>query len=130
VALAAVDGVKPNVGVERPYGCLAALREALELAVVFYILGAVTDRETSLVIGILGLIYATIRGMGVGQGFAWMVFAEAIGKEFYGLRRLIGDENAKPPDDSPISPYVKVWISGLFVMLIYFLCLLHVFSKL
>lgn len=105
-------------------------REALELVVVFYILGAATDRDTSLIIGILGLIYATIRGVGAGQGFAWMVFAGALEKEFYALRRMVGDSDAKPPDEGPISPWVKVSISGFFVMLIYFLCLLHVFSKL
>jgi hypothetical protein len=39
----------------------------VELAIVIYVLSAIQDRQTGLIVGVLGLIYATIRVMFLNQ---------------------------------------------------------------
>jgi hypothetical protein len=41
--------------------------QRLELALVFYVLNAIQDPNTRLIIGVLGLIYATIRSHFIDQ---------------------------------------------------------------
>jgi hypothetical protein len=74
----------------RPHGLMTlgglVCRGIIEFAVVVYILLAITDRNTSLIISVLGLIYATIRDVGVEQRVQFAKFAEVLDENFYILR--------------------------------------------
>ena len=45
---------------------------------MIYVLEAITDRNTGLLVGVLGLIYATIRLMFLNQGHAFMLLANGL----------------------------------------------------
>jgi hypothetical protein len=101
----------------------------IEIAVVVYVLSAITDRNTGLLVGVLGLIYATIRGMFLNQGHAFMLLANGLEQRLYELERHWDPEKQRP-DPVPRRFYVDAFIAWVFLALVYLICLLQVFSKL
>jgi hypothetical protein len=55
----------------------------IELAVVLYVLGAIKDRSTGIVVSVLGLIYATIRVLSLNLGHAFVLLGHGLEQRFY-----------------------------------------------
>jgi hypothetical protein len=55
---------------------------------VVYVLGAISDRNTSLIVGVLGLIYATVRVMFLNLGYVFLLLGTGLDQRFYELERL------------------------------------------
>ncbi|HEY3641286.1 MAG TPA: hypothetical protein VGL31_09330, partial [Xanthobacteraceae bacterium] len=70
----------------------------IEIAIVLYVLNAISDRNTALIVGVLGLLYATIRSIGLGLAMAAVQIGAAVDLQFYQLTRLLdpGGEPVKP----------------------------------
>ena len=123
----------------RPHGLMTlgglVCRGIIEFAVVVYILLAITDRNTSLIISVLGLIYATIRDVGVEQRVQYAKFAEVLDENFYILRQAAGDTREPKPDNDFASPInrrfmLEISIKATSAQSIKFACLLNIFWKL
>jgi len=106
----------------------------IELAVVLYVLNAIKDRETSLIVSVLGLIYATIRLLALNQGYIFMHVVRELQQRFYELERH-WDPQKQQPETDPISQFYRdaywdAFISRLLVAMVYLICLLNLFSRL
>ena len=103
-------------------------RHVLELAIIVFILLSIRDRGASLIVGVLELIYATIRAQGLSQGVALMQMWEAIEQQFYALRRLAGDKDFKPADSTDdLQLGINLVTNVIFLVLLNLICLLHIF---
>jgi hypothetical protein len=115
----------------------------IELAIVVYVLNSIQDRNTGLIVGVLGLIYATIRTGFMLQSLGLLQLASGLDQQVYELmRRLdqvqrrveadtsIFDREPQRPETAASRFYVDVYIALVFIALVYLICLLHVFSKL
>jgi diphthamide synthase (EF-2-diphthine--ammonia ligase) len=119
---------------------------AIELAIVIYVLGAITDRSTSLIVGVLGLIYVTIRSAMLGIAWAFVHMETVLDRQVYELERLLRyqierhepidlvqfGEIRSAPDTETVTKrfYVDSFIAWAFLALLFLICLLYVFSKL
>jgi hypothetical protein len=70
----------------------------VELAIVVYVLSAINDRNTGPIVGILGLIYATIRSLFLSVGMAFVHLGTGLDREVYELKRLLRSLWQEPPD--------------------------------
>jgi hypothetical protein len=65
----------------------------IELAIVVYVLSSIRDRSTGLIVGVLGLIYATMRSLFLIQGLslsmALMHMGAALDREIYELKYIV-----------------------------------------
>jgi hypothetical protein len=122
----------------------------VELAIVLYVLNAITDRNTGLIVGVLGLIYATMRSLfltlSLSLGMALMHMGTTLDREIYELKyivRTLWQEEHRDveltelerPDTADAETartraYVDASIASVFIALLYLICLLQVFSKL
>jgi hypothetical protein len=103
----------------------------VELVIVVYVLDAIKDRQTGLIVGVLGLIYVTIRVMFLNQANVFMGLANGLEQRFYELERLWDPQKQQPaPDPAMGRFYVDLSIALVFLALVYLVCLLQVFSKL
>jgi hypothetical protein len=103
----------------------------VELAIVIYVLSAIQDRQTALLVGVLGLIYTTIRVMFLNQAHIFMLLEKRVEQRFYELERLWDPQKQRPaPDPAMGRFYVDQSIAWVFLALVYLICLLQVFSKL
>jgi hypothetical protein len=86
-----------------------------------------------LIVGVLGLLYATIRSMGLGQAMAAIQFVAAHDVQFNRLQRLLIADAVDPGpanNKALTRMYVDLGIAGMFVALLYVICLFRVFTKL
>jgi hypothetical protein len=123
----------------------------IEVAIVFSVLITIKNNDTALIISALGLIYATIRSISLINGMAALRVAAAYELKFYELRRLVHDlatmqaslandlwalelkdEKIERPDVEALvnKAFVDWSIAGVFVCLIYLICLYQFFSRL
>jgi hypothetical protein len=103
----------------------------VELAIIIYVLSAIKDRQTGLIVGVLGLIYATIRVMFLNQAHIFMLLANRLEQRFYELERLWDPQKQRPAPDPAVGRfYVDQSIAWVFLALVYLICLLQVFSNL
>jgi hypothetical protein len=116
-----------------------------ELAIVVYVLSSIQDRNTGLIVGVLGLIYATIRTGFMLQSLGLVQLASGLDQQVYELMRrldqvqrrveadtsIFDQEPQRPETATAISRlYVDIYIALVFMALVYLICLLQVFSKL
>jgi hypothetical protein len=103
----------------------------VELAVILYVLNAIKGRETSLIVSVLGLIYATIRVLALNLAHAFMLLARGLEQRLYELERHWDPQKQQPETDFSIGQfYWDAFISWVFVAMVYLICLLNLFSRL
>jgi hypothetical protein len=102
----------------------------VELAVVLYVLNAIKDRETSLIVSVLGLIYAMTRLLALNLAHTFMLLARGLERRLYELEHH-WDPQKQQPEIDPIGQfYWDAFISRVFVAMVYLICLLNLFSRL
>jgi hypothetical protein len=108
------------------------VRGILELAIMVYVLGAMLDPGDTVIVAVLGIIYATIRSAALFQYFTITHMAWASDVQSLERRRLedpnVDTEIAKT-DASGSRILLNCYIAGAFVALQYIVCLVHIFSK-
>jgi hypothetical protein len=103
----------------------------IEIAVVLYVLGAIKDRSTGIVVSVLGLIYATIRVQSLNLGHAFVLLGHGLEQRFYDLERHLDPQTQRSAPDPAFGRfYTDASISSAFIALVYLICLLNVFSRL
>jgi len=123
----------------------------IEVGIVLSVLNSITNKDTALIVSALGLVYATIRSIALNNGFATLRMAGAYDNQIYEIRRVVhrlaktqasvtddqwfaelNNESIERPDLETLlsKAYVDVAIAGVFIFLIYIVCLYQFFSRL
>jgi len=109
------------------------VRGILELAIMVYVLGAILEPGDTIIVAVLGIIYATIRSAALFQYFTMMQMAWASDVQSLEQRRL-GDPNVDTEiaktDASGSRILLNCYIAGAFIALQYIVCLIYIFLKL
>jgi len=109
------------------------VRGILELAIMVYVLGAMLDPGDTVIVAVLGIIYATIRSAALFQYFTMTQMAWASDVQSLERRRLedpnVDTEIAKT-DASGSRILLNCYIAGAFIALQYIVCLIYLFSRL
>ena len=109
------------------------VRGILELAIMVYVLGAMLDPGDTIIVAVLGIIYATIRSAALFQYFTMTQMAWASDVQSLERRRLedpnVDTEIAKT-DASGSRILLNCYIAGAFIALQYIVCLIYIFLKL
>jgi hypothetical protein len=108
------------------------VRGILELAIMVYVLTSILDSDT-IIVAVLGIIYATIRSAALFQHFTITQMAWAGDRQSL-EQRLEGDPNVDSEianTDATMSRILlNCYISGTFIALQYLVCLTYIFLKL
>jgi hypothetical protein len=120
------------------------IRGCVELAIVVYVLTAITDPDISLIVGVLGLIYVTIRTGFMYQAMMLLKLASELERQVYDLKRRLDqvqrrveadtsifDQEPQRPDTATAAMSrieVAFSIEGVFITLVWLICLVHVLS--
>jgi hypothetical protein len=126
--------VKPEIRKVLKIGW-TVVRGILELAIMVYVLGAILDPGDTVIVAVLGIIYATIRSTALFQYFTITQMAWA--NDRLSLEQRLGKDN-DPNVDSEIANtdasmsriLINSYIAGAFIALQYLVCLIYIFSKL
>jgi hypothetical protein len=109
------------------------VRGILELAILIYVLMSMLDPADSIIVAVLGIIYATIRSAALFQHFTITQMAWAGDRQSL-EQRLEGDTNVESEiatTDATMSRILRnCYISGTFIALQYLACLTYIFLKL
>jgi hypothetical protein len=109
------------------------VRGFLELAIMVYVLTSILDSEDTIIVAVLGIIYATIRSAALFQHFTITQMAWAGDRQSL-EQRLEGDPNVDSEianTDATMSRILlNCYISGTFIALQYLVCLTYIFLKL
>jgi hypothetical protein len=109
------------------------VRGILELAIMVYVLGAILEPGDTIIVAVLGIIYATIRSAALFQYFTMTQMAWASDVQSLEQRRLedpnVDTEIAKT-DASRSRILLNCYIAGAFIALQYIVCLIYIFLKL
>src|SRR5262249_23573142 len=109
------------------------VRGILELAIMVYVLGSILDPADTIIVAVLGIIYATIRSTALFQHFTITQMAWA--SERQSLEQRLGEN---PSVDSEIANIdatmsrirLNCYIAGMFIAFQYLVCLTYIFLKL
>jgi hypothetical protein len=109
------------------------VRGLLELAIMVYVLMSVIDPADTIIVAVLGIIYATIRSTALFQHFTNTEMAWA--SDRLSLEQRLGEN---PSVDSEIANtdatmsriLLNCYIAGTFIALQYLVCLTYIFLKL
>jgi hypothetical protein len=123
----------------------------IEFGIVISVLNTIKNKDTALIISTLGLIYATIRSLGLNTGLMNLRMAATYDFQLNEIKRLVhrlaktqasvtddqwfqelSNEKIEQPDAEALmsKAYVDVSIAGVFIFLIYLACLYQFFSRL
>jgi hypothetical protein len=109
-------------------------RGILELAIMVYVLGAILDPADTVIVAVLGIIYATIRSAALFQYFTITQMAWASDRHSLEQKRLGEDANVDgeiaDTDASMSRILINSYIAGAFIALQYLVCLIYIFSRL
>jgi hypothetical protein len=109
------------------------LRGTLELGIMLYVLAAILEPGDTVIVAVLGIIYATIRSTALFQYFTMTQMAWASDVQSLEQRRLedpnVDTEIAKT-DASRSRILLNCYIAGSFIALQYIVCLIYIFLKL
>src|SRR4051812_25340883 len=91
------------------------------LFVVMYVFDKITDKNTTLIIAVLALLYTTMRQIAGGQALAFIAMGKGLHAEFADLKSKMGYEREPITDDDAAAlkkMQVKIWIDlvGLSVI--------------
>jgi hypothetical protein len=124
--------VKPEIRKVLKIGW-TVVRGILELAIMVYVLGAILDPGDTVIVAVLGIIYATIRSTALFQYFTITQMAWASDRQ--SLEQLLGEDpnvgsEIANADASMSRILINSYIAGAFIALQYLVCLIYIFSKL
>ncbi|HMF22541.1 MAG TPA: hypothetical protein VKG24_10490 [Pseudolabrys sp.] len=109
-------------------------RGIIELAIMVYVLGAILDPADTIIVAVLGIIYAAIRSAALFQYFTITQMAWASDRQSLEQGRLGEDPNVDREiantDASMSRILINCYIAGAFIALQYLVCLIYIFSKL
>src|SRR6516162_4204460 len=127
------------IGIQKPetrnalkIGWIVA-RGILELAIMVYVLGSILDPADTIIVAVLGIIYATIRSTALFQHFTITEMAWA--SERQSLEQRLGEDPNLVSEiantDATISRIrLNFYIAGTFIAFQYLVCLTYIFLKL
>jgi hypothetical protein len=109
------------------------VRGILELAIMLYVLAAILDPETTIIVAVLGIIYAAIRSAALFQHFTIAQMAWA--GDHQSLEQRLGkdpniDREIANTDATMSRILLNAYIAGTFIALQYVVCLIYIFSSL
>jgi hypothetical protein len=114
-------------------GGWTVVRGILELAIMVYVLTSILDSESTIIVAVLAIIYATIRSAALFQHFTITQMAWAGDRQSL-EQRLEEDPNVDSEianTDATMSRILlNCYIAGTFIALQYLLCLTYIFLKL
>jgi hypothetical protein len=124
--------VKPEIKNRLKIGW-TVIRGTLEVAIMVYFLGAILDPGDTVIVAVLGIIYATIRSAALFQYFTITEMAWESDRQ--SLEQRLGED---PNVDSEIANtdasmsriLLNCYIAGTFIALQYLVCLTYIFLKL
>jgi len=124
--------VKPEIKNRLKIGW-TVIRGTLEVAIMVYVLGAILDPGDTVIVAVLGIIYATIRSAALFQYFTITEMAWESDRQ--SLEQRLGED---PSVDSEIANtdasmsriLLNCYIAGTFIALQYLVCLTYIFLKL
>jgi hypothetical protein len=109
------------------------VRRILELAIMIYVLRSMLEPADTIIVAVLGIIYATIRSTALVQQFTITQMAWAGDRQSL-EQRLQEDPNVDSElanTDATMSRILlNCYISGTFIALQYLVCLTYIFLKL
>ena len=129
------------IGIQKPetrnalkIGWIVA-RGILELAIMVYVLGAILDPADTVIVAVLGIIYATIRSAALFQYFTITQMAWASDRQSLERQKRLGedpnvDREIANTDASMSRILINSYIAGAFIALQYLVCLIFIFAKL
>jgi hypothetical protein len=124
--------VKPEIRNILQFGWMV-VRGILELAIMVYVLGSILDPADTIIVAVLGIIYATIRSTALFQHFTITQMAWA--SERQSLEQRLGQDpnlvSELANTDAMISRIrLNCYIAGTFIAFQYLVCLTYIFLKL
>ena len=109
------------------------VRGLLELAIMAYVLMSMLDPADTIIVAVLGIIYATIRSTALFQHFTITEMAWAGDRQSLEQRleedRNVGGEIANT-DATMSRILLNCYIAGAFIAVQYIVCLIYIFLKL
>jgi predicted RND superfamily exporter protein len=105
----------------------------MEFAIAWSVLASIRDPKTAGIVAVLGLIYATVRTIGIGISQSLLNVALVLDREIKDIKYKMGyDREAHSEEDiSAIQKLsTKYWINVVSVAAIYLLCLLYALDRL
>jgi hypothetical protein len=109
-------------------------RGITDLAIMVYVLGAILDPADTIIVAVLGIIYAAIRSAALFQYFTVTQMAWASDRHSLEQKRHEEDPNVDSEiadtDASMSRILINSYIAGAFIALQYLVCLIYIFSRL
>lgn len=111
----------------------SVLWRLVELLVVLGVLNSIQSNQTAGIVAVLGIIYTTVRSLGIGLSHQLFFMAVGLDVEFKTLYEKLG--HPPPPKDENLETIIrrthtKMWINALAMTAVYFVCLYFAFTKL
>jgi len=109
------------------------VRGILELAIMLYVLAAIVEPADTIIVAVLGIIYATIRSTALFQHFT--ITQRAWASDRQSLEQRLGedpnvDREIANTDASMSRILLNCYIAGAFIAAQYIICLIYIFLKL
>jgi hypothetical protein len=104
-----------------------------EFAIAWAVLATIRDPKTAGVVAVLGLIYATIRSIGIGLSYYFVNLSLVLDREFRDIKQKMGYEVVSQSDEDLAlvkKLSVKHWINIASMTAIYLLCLYYALDRL
>ena len=103
----------------------------IQLLVVWWVLAAISDANTRLIVAALGLIYTALSG-GLVALTTMQLTAEIANEDRFHELMSLADPNRQPPDFiTKVAPTIQTnWVTQVFLVLVALSCLLTVFGSL
>ena len=102
-----------------------------ELAIMLYVLGVIVEPADTIIVAVLGIIYATIRSAALFQYYTLTQMAWASERQSLEQKHLGGDPNADGEivntDASMSRILINCYIAGAFIATQYIVCLIYIF---
>jgi hypothetical protein len=110
----------------------------LQVAIILWVFAEIDNNQTATIVGVLGMIYATIRSGQIMFGFSQMQITNALAEELLRIRKLLNDQ-------SPYSAWygertlrddvmaqqrkqaVGAWIEAGALSIVFLICAFNVF---
>jgi hypothetical protein len=109
----------------------------VQLAVIVYVFDRLNTRSETILVSLLGLIYATIRSLAIMQELAFAQFAFAIEKELAQIQELLGEYRNTITERRRAVAVVKnnlyggkLIINAIFIGVLSLICLFVLFGAL
>ena len=109
------------------------VRGILELAIMVYVLTSILDSADTIIVAVLGIIYATIRSTALFQHFtitqmAWAGDRQSLEQRLDEIPSV--DREIANTDATMSRILLNCYIAGTFIALQYLVCLTYIFLKL